>query len=376
MSLSKRARRRWFVLSGIVLILAIGAWWVNQQLEPVRLTNTVLGKIGRDFNLKFEFSGQPSYVMKPEPRIALPNLKVINPIDNKVFASALRVEISLPWSTLLGDTPHITRIEADDVVLTLPGLRTWQATRPAKPFETPTFTNGLEITNGQLLDTGYAVKNIRLSLPHLENQQPVEAEISGVFEQGQTKISFNGSLNIAKAGLNSGFTLASKGKLNLGEKLVPYDMKTTGTYSSLENSFDIKTDTLRWISESPLPNLQTSLNISIGETLTLDGRGVIDEWPKDWPVLPAPINRKTKNIPFQLNYSGKPDFSDAISLTLKIDESRFNSSLKIAYVQQWINQNDGSPLPPMHGQFNTPVIELDGVSLEGVSIEITPDAAK
>jgi hypothetical protein len=30
----------------------------------------------------------------------------------------------------------------------------------------------------------------------------------------------------------------------------------------------------------------------------------------------------------------------------------------------------------LSGQFDTPVIELDGVSLEGVSIEITPDAVK
>jgi hypothetical protein len=75
-----------------------------------------------------------------------------------------------------------------------------------------------------------------------------------------------------------------------------------------------------------------------------------------------------------LNYSGKPDFSDAVSLTINIEKSKFTSSLKIADIQQWTEQADGSPLPPLHGQFETPLIELDGVSLEGVSVEITPDA--
>ncbi|MGH8498420.1 MAG: hypothetical protein ACRERV_06395, partial [Methylococcales bacterium] len=214
MSLSKRARRIWIFLIGFGLILSIGAWWINKQLEPTKLTHTVLGKIGEELNLKFEFEGLPSYAMKPEPRLILPNLKAINPADNKVFLSATRVEISLPWSTILGDTPHITRIEADDPILDFPGLRAWQATRPVTPFEVPTFSSGLEINNGQLLFDRYSIKNIQLSLPHLESQQVIEAQISGLFQQGKTIVSFNGPLTIAKAGLNSDFSLESKADLN------------------------------------------------------------------------------------------------------------------------------------------------------------------
>ena len=376
MSLSKRARRIWIFLISFGLLLAIGAWWVNKQLEPTKLTNTVLGKIGKELNLKFTFDGQPSYVMKPEPRLVLPNLQVINPVDNKVFLSATRVEISLPWSTILGDTAHITRIEADDPILDFPGLRAWQATRPATPFEVPTFTSGLEISNGQINDEGYSLNNIQLTLPHLQALQPVDAEVSGVFQQGKTSISFAGPLNIVTAGLNSEFTLQSKGELNLGDKPLPYQIKTVGNFASLEKSFDINSKSLSWTSESPLPNLQASLNLSVGETLIVSSQGIIAEWPKDWPVLPAPLNKQTKNIPYQLNYSGKADFSDAIALKLSIEQSQFNSSLKITEIQQWVDQADGSPLPPLQGRLETPVIQLDGVSLEGVSIEITPDATQ
>lgn len=376
MSLSKRARRIWIFLISFSLILAVGAWWVNKQLEPTQLTNIVLGKIGEKLNLKFEFKGLPSYAMKQEPLLILPNLKVINPEDNKVFLSAKRVEISLPWSTILGDTPHITRIEADDPVLDFPGLRAWQATRPVTPFEVPTFTSGLEINNGQLIDAGYSITKIHASLPHLENQQPITAKVSGIFQQDKTSISFNGPLNIAKAGLNSEFNLESKGELNLSDKSLPYQIKTVGNFASLEKSFNINNKTLSWISESPLPNLQASLNLSVGDTLKLSSSGIIAQWPKDWPALPAPLNRQTKNIPYQLNYSGKTDFSDAISLKLSIEQSQLSSTLKIAEIQQWIENAEGSPLPPLQGQFDTPTIQLDGVLLEGVSIEITPDAAQ
>ncbi|MEO8001011.1 MAG: hypothetical protein ABI644_03980 [Arenimonas sp.] len=376
MSLSKRARRIWIFLICFGFLLAIGAWWVNKQLEPTTLTHTVLGKIGKELNLKFEFDGLPSYAMKPEPRLVLPNLRVINPVDNKVFLSAKRVEISLPWSTILGDTPHITRIAADDPALNLPGLQAWQATRPASPFEVPTFTSGLEINNGQLVDAGFSVTKINLSLPHLENLRPIKAKVSGVFHQEKTTVSFDGLLNIAKAGLNSEFTLESKGELSLGDKPLPYQIKTAGNYASLEKSFDIKSKTLSWISESPLPNLQASLNLSLGDSLKLNSKGTLAEWPKDWPVLPAPMNHQTKNIPYELSYSGKTDFSDTLALKLSIDTSQFNSTLEIAEIQHWLEQKDGSPLPPLNGKFDTPNIELDGVSLEGISIEISPDAVK
>lgn len=374
MSLNKRARRIWIFLIGFGLILGIGVLWLNQQLEPVKLTNTVLGKMGKELNLKFEFEGLPSYAMKPEPRLILPNLKVINPLDNKVFLSAKRVEISLPWSTILGDTPHITRIEAEDPVLDFRGLKAWQATRPAKPFEVPTFTSGLEINNGQFVGDGYTIDKIMLSLPHLEGQKPIEAEVCGVFRQGKTMVSFDGPLTIAKAGLNSEFTLDSKGELNFGDKPLPYKIKTAGNFASLEKSFDIKMNALGLNSESPLPNVQGALNLSFGDLLKVDSNGTISEWPKDWPTLPAPLNKQTKNIPYQLSYAGKADFSDALHLKLDIEKNKFSSAIKVAEIQAWVDQSDGSPLPPLHGQFEIPFMQLDGVSLEGVTIEITPDA--
>jgi uncharacterized protein involved in outer membrane biogenesis len=376
MSLSKRARRIWIFLIGLGLLIAIGAWWINKQLEPTKLTNTVLGKIGEELNLKFRFEGQPSYAMKPEPRLVLPNLQVINPADDKVFLSAKRIEISLPWSTILGDTPHITRIEADEPIVNFPGLQAWQATRPPSPFKVPTFTNGLKINNGQFVDDGYSIKNIQLSLPHLEDQQPIKAKVSGIFQQVKTTISFDGPLSIAKAGLNSDFELESKGELQWGDKPQTYQLKTVGDYASLEKSFDMHCKTLSFISISPLPNLRATLNLSVGEALKIGSLGEIAEWPKDWPTLPAPMNQKTKNIPYELAYFGKLDFSDAVALKLTPEKSQLSSSLKIADMQNWLGQTDGSLLPPLQGKMDTPSIQLDGVNLEGISIEITPDAEK
>ena len=186
-------------------------------------------------------------------------------------------------------------------------------------------------------------------------------------------VSFDGPLNVSNAGLNSQFTLESKGELNFGDKPLPYQIKTAGNFASLEKRFDLTMKTLVLASESPLPNVQARLNLSFGEIMKIQSKGTIAEWPKDWPTLPAPLNKQTKNIPYQLNYAGKPDFSDPLNLKLDVAKNRFSSTIKIAEIQSWVDQTDGSPLPPLHGQFEIPLIQLDGVSLEGVSIEITPD---
>ena len=47
MPLSPRARR-WSKVAAVVVVVALVlAWWVNRQLEPERLTRTVLDRAGR-----------------------------------------------------------------------------------------------------------------------------------------------------------------------------------------------------------------------------------------------------------------------------------------------------------------------------------------
>ena len=99
MPLSRRARR-WLTVASVALaLLLIGAWWVNRQLEPNRLTALVLDRAGKSLNLDLLFSGTPDYALKPEPRLLIPGLSVRG-ADGVEFLTATRAEISLPWSTI------------------------------------------------------------------------------------------------------------------------------------------------------------------------------------------------------------------------------------------------------------------------------------
>jgi uncharacterized protein involved in outer membrane biogenesis len=376
MTLTKRKKRFLIFFAVLGIIIAIAAWWINGQLEPNKLTRTVLGKLGQELNLQFDFKGEPSYAMKPEPRLIIPNLDVRNPADKEIIFSAERIEISLPWSTIMGDTPHITRIEASTPFIDLPKLLAWQSTRPAgKPFEVPTFTKGLKISNGKLKDIGYGIENIELELPHLENQQPIDANIAANIVIDKTVIGIAGLLNIEKAGLASAIKLQSKHVLKFDKDSYPYSLSLVGDYNASDSKkIELNASSLRWKSQAPLPDIDSNLQLSIAENiLSLKSQGKIAQWLKEWPVLPSPLNKQTKDIPFTVAYSGKFNFSDAFKLQLQLQKSQFASELKIAELQHWVAGNDGSPLPPLKGAFNTPKIELEGVSLEGVSVEIIPD---
>ena len=68
MPLSPRARR-WSKVAAVVAVVALLlAWLVNRQLEPERLTRTVLDRAGAQLQLDLRFDGRPEYALRPEPR--------------------------------------------------------------------------------------------------------------------------------------------------------------------------------------------------------------------------------------------------------------------------------------------------------------------
>ena len=140
MALGQRGRRwlRLLLVAGV--LLAIGAWWIDRQLEPQRLTATVLKKAGEALKLDLRYTGDADYALKPEPRLLIPNLEVRDPRDQSLILSARRAEVSLPWDTLTGGEPVITRIELD-----APGARPARAVALAgKPTQDAVQTADLD----------------------------------------------------------------------------------------------------------------------------------------------------------------------------------------------------------------------------------------
>lgn len=373
MALSKRSQRWLMGLSGIVIALVVGAWWVDRQLEPHRLTTIILGRLGPSLKLELDYSGDPDYALKPEPRLVLPNLVVRNPADDAAFLIAKRVEISLPWATLTGGEPVITRIDLDQPELDLPGLRRWLASRPKTPFRLPTLINGLYVSKGTLRDEGFSVRHIELTLPHLRTGDAANAKLAGVFEKNQTKVIFTTTLSTPTPGLESDFTLTSRGELQHSPQPLPFKLSLAGRYRSDNVGFSVEAPALQLEAASPLPTLTGKTKLLLTQQLQLDFAGTLRRWPKDWPALPEPLASNIKPIDFQLVYLGKNDLSGPINLELTQEATQLQANLRIDEMQQWTKHPPDSPLPPLNTRMHTPQLTLGTVVLDGVEIEIRDD---
>lgn len=373
MRLVPRSRRGWKILGVLALLLAFGAWWVNRELEPRRLTAIVLGQLGTSLKLDLRFDGLPDYALRPEPRLLIPNLVASDPGSGKVILRTEQLEVSLPWATLTGGDPVITRIELQKPVLDLPALQRWMATLPKTPFKLPTLTKGLSVHQGQVQAESWQLTAVELALPRLKQNEAASIQLALHFAQDKTAASFAGSVQVAAAGLDSDMQVEGKGEFDQKPRPLPYSVALDGHYLSDDTAFHVTAKSFHLQGESPLPTLSLNGDIAIGTTLSLALKGELAQWPKDWPALPAPLNEAKGPLPIQLAYQGKPDLSDALTLNATLGETRFNSSLHLPQVQTWLAASNAAPLPPLNGTLVTPQLNVSGVELKGVSVEIEDD---
>lgn len=370
-------KRRWpKFLAAFAVLLLIGAWWVDRQLEPNRLTALVLERAGASLGLELSIDGTPEYALRPEPRLVLPNLTVRQPDATTPLLHAERAEVSLPWSTLTGGgSLVITRVELERPVLDLAALSAWQATRPEAPFELPTFTKGLLVVDGTVLGDGWTLDMLGLELPTLQPGTPAELDISGQFERQTLFVLLDGRIGLATAGLASDFDTTLEGRLRDGELDVPIDLSGNGRFDASGETTSLDLRGLQLRSQSPLPDLDASGTLRFGDSTELKLQGSLLAWPTDWPALPSPLAESTAPVAFTADYDGAGDFSAPLSLHLVREQTRAEAVLAVPEVLTWLDQADAGLLPPLRATVETPSLVVAGVTLEGIHVSIEEEDA-
>ncbi|GAB2491424.1 AsmA family protein [Arenimonas alkanexedens] len=369
-----RRKRRWpWILAVSVIVVSVAALWVDRQLEPTRLTATVLARAGEALGLEFSIDGTPEYALRPEPRLVLPGLKVRQPgAEAPWLLRAERAEVSLPWDTLTGgDSLVITRLALARPELDLAAFSAWQATRPPSgPFELPTFTNGLEIKDGRVFAPDWALESIALSLPTLAPGSPAAADLSGRFVQAAIEVSFEGALDAERAGLDTPLELNANGRLRTESLDAPWSLALAGRLDARTDTTTLDISTLDWRSESPLPDLSASGKVSSGEALALQLQGELPRWPSGWPTLPEPMASATSPLAFELVYDGPTDLVAPLELQLRRDDTLLDTQLVLPEVLAWLDADSANPLPPLTGVLSTPRLVIGGATLEGLRITL------
>ena len=374
MPLSPRARRWSRIAAVAVVLLSTAAWWVNRQLEPERLTRTVLARAGAALQLDLRFDGLPEYALRPEPRLVLPDFSARGP-DGKVFLSARRLEVSLPWDTLTGGEPVITRVELDAPRLDVAGLQRWLDSRPKEPFKVPTLSKGLAVSDGMVVGDGWSLQGLSVELPTLAEGRRAQLATRGEVLRGETRVGFDGKLDLATAGPKSDFDLRSTLSLARKPKPLQATLAARGRYALDEALDSLRLDAVQVKADSPLPSFDGSGALASGKSLAIDFMARLVDWPKDWPQLPGTLAGKGANLPVKLSYRGDTAFNGPLSLHAEREATVVDARLRVPGFMQWFDDRAGAVLPPLNATLKTPALEFDGVTLEGVELQVSDEGA-
>jgi hypothetical protein len=367
--------RRWWIFLGVFAALALSGWWfVDRQLEPQRLTATVLTRLGDSLKLDIAFEGTPDYAFKPEPRLRVPNVVVTDPATGIVVLRAKRLEASLPWATIRGGDIVITRLELDEPVLDVDGLQRWLAARPKAPFKLPTLTQGAAVADGTVVGDGWRLEDVGLDLPHLATGAPVDLDFALRVRRDTTDVRAKGQAHLDAAAAASAYRLAARLEMAHEPEPMVARVRSAGRYRLDDDGIALLARSLDASTDAPLPSLAGEAWLDKHAQLAIGFRGELAEWEKQWPALPPPVGAAKGPHPVVAVYRGKPDFSDPVRLGVAIGPARAQVAVRVREMLAWLDAPGASPLPPLTGTASVPELDFEGAVLKGVRAEMHEDA--
>jgi hypothetical protein len=403
-----RSRRR-IALLVLVLALASLGILVRWATRPQQVASVVLSQAGRALGLEITARGVAEYRLRGMPRIVLRDVDARVPGDSTPVLRAERILLSLPWSTLRsrGRDLVVHRVELDAPRLDIRALQRWQATRPdAEASRVPRLTDGLVVRRGRVDGDGWHVESIDADVPSLAPDAPLRAHVRGRVVAAATRIPFDVRASLARPAEGAGLGIAgaatlvrpdwrlelallARGRPRLGAELglddlvlgadaryaasrvqLPFVLGIAGR-ARYRDGLSLAPFALALRQGREVPDLDGAGQLSWARALGLSLQGSLHRWPAGWPALPDPLSRPRGPLPFSLDYLGPVDFSGLSRLELREGDTRLQSSLRLPRVLAWLESDArGTPLPPLDGRLTTPRLEVPGMTLHGLQIEI------
>lgn len=416
-------RNRTLIVAAILLLaLGLGLRWLAQ---PRQVAGILLNRAGAALGLVITAAGTTEYTLRGAPVLVLRDVEARQTDSRTPLLRARRIHVSLPWSTLraLGGDLTVQRLELDSPRIDLAALQRWLDSRPPTEARLPTFIDGVQVRDGELIADGWRLTDLDLDVPSLRADQLVRGRIKGRYLAAPLTVPFdlalaitrpqilvragggglgaNGRVTVTHAdGWRIPSTVALSGPLIRGEngwRLQPASFGADAVYVADETRVPLVLgvhgplelrDGLRITSAgffvkgrgAPdtdlVPEVRARGVLTIEEQLALELQGAIAQWPQAWPALPPPLGQSRSPLPFALDYRGAMALADPVSLQLRRDATRFDGRFRVPQMLEWMDTAaTGSPLPPLEGSVSMPRVEISGAVLEGVEVEFADEAA-
>lgn len=343
-----RRRRRWpWLLGGVLVVLAGGAWWLARMLEPERLSAFLLQQAGTATGLQLTLDAPADVSFWPDLHIELQGLRATAPGAARPLLAAQRVDLVLPWGALLHREVVIRHLRLLQPRLDVDAFLAWRAATadvgPPAPFELPELTASLSIADGTIDGDGWRLDGVAIETSGLRDGHPFEATVEAALVREDD------------APLPLAFSVGT----------VPRVREDGLTLDPLE--LDLRLPR----ADDPLA-LAGSALLDPPRRLQLHLAGSMPRWPSAWPSMAT--GDDAAPVALAVTYDGAADGSGEATLELARGKATVHAQASIVALADWAGgETPRSPLPPLTGSLEAPRIDLDGVQLIGVRASLRAD---
>jgi hypothetical protein len=329
----------------VLLVTALSApWWFNAR----RVADLAFVQADKLTSLDWSYAGEPVLRWRPQPWLSLPGLQARDSTGRVVLA-AKQFDIAVPWSTLRGEAPQVDALRVVGPEVNLDAALDWWNAQPPGGEATAPQLDGLVITRGRVHWAGGALEGIELNLPRFALDEAVVLDLRGTVAMAAA------SDNAAAARVDAAPP--------------PFDIAISLRAMPRAAPWRLDAFTLGVSGTGPVPSLTASGGLQFAPW-QLQAAGDIASWPSDWPALPAPLSESSAPMAFTLTQQGESALGAEAAVTLVRDAVRFEARGIPEAALAWLDDADAAALPPLSVRATLPVVELDGVRLEGVTVEL------
>lgn len=349
-SAAPRGRRWALYVGGVIVLLVLLLALLRHYLQPERLSATLLAQAESATGLSLKLAEPADVSLWPDLHIVLRGLEARAESGAAPLLTAERVELALPWGTLWGGAIELSELRLQRPQLDRDALANWLSARPgtvgpAAPPRLPRLAAELAISQGRVF--GDAADSWELD--------EIELQLSRLLP-------------------GEDFRLSLALEYREGELRIPLQADAAGRLHAPGMPLELAPLALRWRSSEPEGEALLQLNGHLELAwphrlqLLLEGRG--RQWPEAWPALPQAADAPDDEYALALEFVGTPEGSGPLVARFSRGSLQADLQADAAELLGWIAQPGPRSLPPAQFRAAMPLIEQQGLRIEGLQIEL------
>lgn len=339
-------RRRWpFLLGGVIVLLIALLSLLRYFMQPERLSATLLSEAEKATGLSLRLAAPADIALWPDLNIVLRGLEARSESSPHPILTAERVELALPWSTLWGRELQVHALRLQRPRLDRDALDSWLAARPAPlgpevPPQLPKLNAELVVTHGRIVGRG-----------------------RDAWELADIDVRLSRLLPGENFRLTLGFEYRD------GEQRLPLRLEATGLLHAAGMPVELAPLALRWLGAEgeDLLRLNGQLELAWPHRLQVLLEGRSQHWPSTWPPLPGDART---DYAVMLEFIGTPQLRGPLKVEFNRGDLHSQLHGDTGELLAWLAEPGTHTLPPAHGQAQIPLIEHEGLRIEGLRIEL------